>query len=300
MKNLVSLVILIVFGILKIIAQEPNYNVVFPETYYKAYLSEVKKNEPKNYEDLYLEKVRMPMFQDLFMQSEYASFVFEDLARPSLDIPYLETSLNGIALHKKEIEKIILDALNKCNALIKKDNVTIYIIPPSSELKSMIRTMSGVLGFTAGSKQVIISLDTNIKGWKAMLPYAIAHEYNHVYWTKENFANLTKWTLLDYLVFEGKGDCFAKLLYPKVKTPWTEALLEEKKTTLWERIQPQLENQDFSFQAEIMFGSERFPLWGGYTIGYDIVSQYLSKNESIAPGNWINFTSEKILKSSMY
>lgn len=178
--------------------------------------------------------------------------------------------------------------------------MTIYIIPPSSELKTMTTTMNGVFGFTAGSKQVLISLDSTIKGWEKMLSYAIAHEYNHAYWTKENFAKLTQWTVLDYLVFEGKGDYFAKLLYPKIKTPWTEALSSEKKTALWNRLQPELNNQDFSFQAEVMFGSQKFPLWGGYSLGYDIVQSSLSKDLSILPEIWVNLNPNTITETSSY
>ncbi len=300
MKTLILIITTFILGLLKTYSQEPSYDVVFAISYYTQYISEIKKDTTNNYKKLFLDIVRTPIFQRFFMQSEYASFVYEDLARPSLDIPHLKKTLVGINSNKKEIEKIIKKALNKCNQHLKSDKVTIYVIPPSSELKTMMGTMQGILGFTAGSKQIIISIDTSIEGWKKMLPYAIAHEYNHMYWTKENFAKLTQWTLLDYLVFEGRGDYFAKLLYPKVNTPWTASLTPEEKQKLWIDIQPHLDNQDFSFQAEVMFGSQRFPAWGGYALGYDIVQSSLSKDKSTFPNAWVNYNSQKLLNSSDY
>ncbi|MHA7055761.1 DUF2268 domain-containing putative Zn-dependent protease [Aquimarina sp. M1] len=280
-------------------AQEKNHQVVFMEEYYTEYITAAKENSG-NLKKLYLEKVRLPIFNTFFKSSEYASFVYDDLARPSLDITFLEKSLKGINSHKKQIEKIILEALEKSNQLLKNEGIKVYILPPSSERKMMAKDMNGIFGFTAGSKQILININTYIKDWKEALSYAIAHEFNHTCWTKENLAKITKWTLLDYLVFEGRGDYFAKLLYPKAKTKWTETLNQKKKKELWISLQPHLENQDFGFQAEVMFGSNKFPVWGGYSLGYDIVKSGLSKNKSVKPEIWINFSAEKMLEFSKY
>ncbi len=299
MKNLILFIVFIILSITKTIAQKPNYNVVFLEEYYNEYISLSSQTE-QDLKTLYLDKVRTPIFQKFFMQSEYASFIYEDLARPSLNIEHLSNTIEGITTNRKEIEKQILTALKNCNTLLQIDELTIYVQPVSSELKMMAETMGGVFGFTAGSKQVLISLDTSVNGWQEMLSYAIAHEYNHAYWTQENFAKLKQWTLLDYLVFEGRGDYFAKLLYPKIKTPWTMALSDQNKNDLWTMLSSQLQNQDFSFHAEVMFGSQKFPAWGGYSLGYEIVQSSLSKDKSIDPKVWANFSSQKILSGSKY
>ncbi|WP_299258555.1 DUF2268 domain-containing putative Zn-dependent protease [uncultured Aquimarina sp.] len=299
MKNYSISTCIAVLMFSSVIAQEKTHKVLFMEEYYTEYITVAKKNN-ENLKDVYLEKVRFPIFNKFFMKSEYAPFVYEDLAKPSLDIPYLKKTLKGITNHQKKIEKIILEALQQSNTLLKNEGITVYVLPPSSELRTMTETMHGVFGFTAGSKQVLINIDTAINGWKEALSYSVAHEFNHTYWTKQNLASVTKWTLLDYLVFEGRGDYFAKLLYPKAETKWTEALGKEKKQELWATIQPHLENQDFSFQAEVMFGSDKFPTWGGYSLGYDIVQSGLSKDTSIKPEIWINLSAEKILESSTY
>lgn len=299
MKNLVIYIIIVLMHILKSNAQQADFEIVFLETYYENYLSEVQQDQ-EDLKEIYLEKVRLPIFQDHFIQSEYAPFMFEDLAKPSLDLTYLKTTIESIKEQKKEIEQIVLRALKNCNKQLTSKKATVYIIPPSSEYKDILASMSGIFGFTSGSTQIVLSLDPTVEGWKKMLEYAIAHEYHHMIWTQQNFHKLTKWTLLDYLVFEGKGDCFAKQLYPKVKTPWTHALQNEQKIALWNSIKPNLENQDFGYQAEVVFGSDRFPQWGGYTIGYEIVKNSLNNKQNQHPKDWINISSEKILNSSGY
>ncbi len=69
---------------------------------------------------------------------------------------------------------------------------------------------------------------------------------------------------------------------------------------MWTTVQPDLENQDFEFQSEVMFGSDKFPVWGGYAVGYDIVQSFLSKEKSITPEVWINMAAEEFLEKSDY
>ncbi|WP_109301699.1 DUF2268 domain-containing protein [Aquimarina sp. AU474] len=299
MKNLILFTILFSLSVFKTIAQKTDYNIIFLDGYFSKYAKLAQENND-DLKNLYQKEVQNRVFQKFFMQSEYSSFIYLDLARPHNDIPYLKKTIAAISTHKKEIEKTIFKTVKKCNAILPSTTLTIYIAPPSSKFKTVLPMMDGVYGFTAGSQQILISIDPNNEGWKEMLAYAVAHEYHHAYWTKENFAKLTEWTLLDYLVFEGKGDYFAKQLYPKVDTPWTKALTDEKKDELWSRVLPELQNQDFSFQTEVMFGSDNFPFWGGYTLGYDIVQGYLSKNETLSPLKWVNFSSNKVLKGSAF
>jgi uncharacterized protein YjaZ len=133
-----------------------------------------------------------------------------------------------------------------------------------------------------------------------MLEYAVAHEFNHTYWTKLNFGKSAKWTLLDYLVFEGRADYFAHLLYPKVVAPWTIALTENQKSDLWTKIKPNLQSEDIRYQMEVMFGSGNYPVWGGYSIGHDMVVTALTNSKNLKAVKWANFEAGKILALSNY
>lgn len=45
----------------------------------------------------------------------------------------------------------------------------------------IIQGMTGIMGLTAGSKQIILTIEPDIIGLENMLEYAVAHEYKHAY-----------------------------------------------------------------------------------------------------------------------
>ena len=106
--------------------------------------------------------------------------------------------------------------------------------------------------------------------------------------------------MLRYLVLEGKADSFAHMLYPDVKLPWTSALTENEKAELWNKIKPLLNSEDPNLLSEVMFGSEKYPMWGGYTIGYDIVQTAFKDKPVLSAKDRTDMAVEKILEMSAY
>ena len=51
---------------------------------------------------------------------------------------------------------------------------------------------------------------------------------------------------------------------------------------------------------EVMFGSRNYPVWGGYSVGYDIVVTALTNSKNLKAVNWTNFEADKILALSNY
>lgn len=301
--NIIIKNILLTFTLLSIIVpcfgQTTSDKIIFLTDYYKTFVDEVNANDKKT-ESIYLEMVHNPIYNKYFQKSEYASIVKEFLASPMNNISELKQSIDRIALNKATIENKIIEALNNSQQYIDNDSLTIYVIPANPNLRQVIEGMNGIMGLTAGSKQIILTIEPDILGWENMLEYAVAHEYNHAYWTNLNFGKSTKWTLLDYLVFEGRGDYFAHLIYPNVIAPWTMALTENQISDLWNKIKPNLQSEDLGYQMEIMFGSSNYPVWGGYSLGYDIVRSALAKNKNYKVDNWTNLKTISILEQSKY
>lgn len=291
-----TMVILISLG--NVFGQKSTNKIIFLTDYYAAYADTAIHDIPDK-EHLYKEKIQTAIMNNYFLKSEYADIVNDFLSAPIENTSELKKGIERIHLHKKSIKVKITSALKKSNTYLKNDSLTLYILPANPANKAIMRSMSGIMGLTAGSKQILLTIDPEIMGWEEMLEYAVAHEYNHAYWTHIHFGKSTTWTLLDYLIFEGRGDSFAHLLYPKVKAPWTFALNEKDKDDLWKRIKPKLQSEDIPFQMEVMFGSRKYPFSGGYTIGYDIV-QIALKNTHLTPKNWTNLSSEKLLEMSGY
>lgn len=273
--------------------------IIFLTDFYTSFIDKVKMSN-KSVDSIYKENIQTAICDKYFQKSEYAFIVKDFFATPIKNTSELTKSIDRITLNQETIKTKIIGALKKSRQNIGNDSLTIYIIPVNPDSRSVIKAMTGIMGLTAGSKQIILTIEPDILGWENMLEYAVAHEFNHAYWTNVNFGKSAKWTLLDYLVFEGRGDYFAHLLYPNVVAPWTIALTENQKTDLWNKIKPNLQSEDISYQIEVMFGSRNYPVWGGYTIGYDIVLRALTNNKKLKPNNWTNLSSDKILELSKY
>lgn len=299
-KNIkIILLTLVLFTTLpKSYGQSNTNKIVFLTDLYTGFLNNVKANEKKR-DSIYEATIQTAIFNTHFQKSEYAYIVKDFFAKSIKNTTELKKCVDRISLNEKLITTKVLGALKKSKEQLNNDSLTIYIIPADPASRQTIEQMTGIMGLTAGSKQIILTIEPDVKGWENMLEYAVAHEFNHAYWTHMQFAKSTKWTLLDYLVFEGRGDSFAHLLYPKVKAPWTSALNENEKTDLWNKIKPKLQNEDMAFQLEVMFGSKDYPVWGGYTLGYSIV-QFALKNAKLPADKLTNLSSEKILELSKY
>ncbi|MGB5818745.1 MAG: DUF2268 domain-containing putative Zn-dependent protease [Saonia sp.] len=299
--NLKLLTTVVLISFIDVFGQNSNNEIIFLNNIYLAY-TETANNQISDLKDLdnvYKDKIQHTIINRFFLKSEYSDIVNDYLSAPIQNTTELKKTIERINSNKKKIESKIKSALDKSNAYLKNDSLKIYILPANPDNKAIIQSMSGIMGLTAGSKQILITIEPQIIGWEEMLKYAVAHEYNHAYWTNINFGKSTQWTLLDYLIFEGIGDSFAHLLYPKIKAPWTYALNEKDKATLWNRIRLKLKNEDIQFEMEVMFGSQNYPLSGGYTIGYEIVQKALKSN-TLTVDNWTNLSSEKMLEKSGY
>lgn len=290
---LLSLQLITTFG------QTNTDKIIFLTDFYTTFIDKVKLGN-KSVDSIYKESIQTTIFDKHFQKSEYAFIVNDFFAMPIKNTSELTKSINRITLNQEPIRTIINGALKNSRQNIDNDSLTIYIIPVNPDSRDVIKAMNGIMGLTAGSKQIILTIEPDISGWENMLEYAVAHEFNHAYWTNVNFGKSAKWTLLDYLVFEGRGDYFAHLLYPNLIAPWTIALTENQKLDLWNKIKPNLQSEDISYQMEVMFGSRNYPVWGGYSLGYDIVLTALTNNKKLKPDNWTNLGSDKILEQSKY
>lgn len=293
------LTVLLSIKLTTILGQTSGDKIIFLTDFYTSFVDKVKMNS-KSVDSIYKETIQTGVCQKHFQKSEYAFLVKDFFAAPIKNTSELTKSIDRLTLNQETIKTKITGALKKSRQNISNDSLTIYIIPVNPDSKSIIKAMTGIMGLTAGSKQIILTIEPEILGWENMLEYAVVHEFNHACWTNTNFGKSTKWTLLDYLVFEGRGDYFAHLLYPNVVAPWTTALTENQKTELWNKIKPNLQSEDISYQTEVMFGSRNYPVWGGYTIGYDMVLKALTNNKNLKPNDWTNLNSDKILELSKY
>ena len=274
--------------------------IIFLEDYYRVYFKAMKADYA-NRNKIYDKDVADTIFNEYFTKSEYSQLVISRLATAIKDTTKLGAYISEIVSNREKMEGLITTALSESRRYLKNDSVTIYIIPSNFDIEMVMDGIGGVMGLTAGSKQIMLTINPEISKWKEMLQDAVAREFEQAYWTKMNFNKSHPFTLLDYLVFEGRADSYAHLIYPDIIRPTDQVLPPKVEVELWNRIKSELKNTDIAYQYEIMFGhKDEYPLWGGYTLGYHIVQSALKNHPELTPVEWANLPSEKILEMSDY
>ena len=152
---------------------------------------------------------------------------------------------------------------------------------------------------TIGSGKIIIAINQTSENWKEFLSYAIAHEYHHSTWIYRNWVS-SDFSLLEYLVFEGRADAFAKSIVDSFDIPATKYLTIEQETYVWDLIKPELEKKGSERIIKVMYGKDRIPFGSGYAIGYSILKAFKENNPNYTDFEIIDLKPKQILELSGY
>lgn len=106
----------------------------------------------------------------------------------------------------------------------------------------------------------------------AKLPAMVAHELHHA---KRHRDPGYGGTLLEAMVSEGLADRFSMELLEIGERPWSTALNGGALTQWLDQARAQFDSRNYS-HADWFFGSGSIPLWAGYSIGYRLVTDYLT------------------------
>ena len=151
---------------------------------------------------------------------------------------------------------------------------TIYVSPLVSGA-GFKNKMDGVSGFSPWKNTILIDINPSAKNWETSLKNTISHEYNHsvVY-------NFHKWeTLLDSIIFEGFAEHFREQVVGGEKASWAKAVSQKECKKHFSKLKEKLNSKNQQLYREVFFGSEKYPLWLGYSLGYQIIKSFLSKNK---------------------
>jgi len=272
--------------------------IVFLDRYYSDYLTAMKADYA-NKDKYYRDKIATPIM-NYFSKSIYSDIVGVNFFSPIGDTSNLQSYIDAIKNNEAKIETIIMAALADCNKNLKDDSITIYVQPSTYHKKMIMQKMGGITAVTGDAKQILLTVDPSIDNWADLICYNVTHEFEHAYWTQMHQHDTDQFTMLAYLMFEGRADSYAHFVYPDKKAPWTSSLPEKDKADLWTKIKPQLNSVDQMFERGVMFGSASYPLWGGYNLGYAIVQSALKNNPQLTPVQWANLKPAEILKMSDY
>jgi uncharacterized protein YjaZ len=265
--------------------------IIFLDYYYSCYLNELQKGKETS-DVLYGKLLEKPIY-DYFRDAE-----FLELLNLYTDTNGLQTVLSLIKSNESQIKNDIRESLNLCNKHLKREDLTIYVQPMSAAKDEQLQKMEGVTGVTIGAKDIILQFDPTIKGWEEALKSCVAHEFHHAYVMSLDENSGVSTNLLDYLIFEGRADAFAHTVYPQYASAWTKEERSKEIAPLWNKLKTKLQDQDYKFQREVMFGSAEWPDWTGYTLGYSIVRSCLKNKPQLSVLEWTKMKPEEILKCS--
>jgi uncharacterized protein YjaZ len=279
--------------------QEKNtsYKITYLTDNYRNFVKEAKLDYA-NKRDIYNKTIVDPFVNDYFKDGEYLNIVDYVYRYFVPDTSGISNAINDILAGKGDIDHEIHSAIKKCGTYFKNDSMQFYIQPSNIIGSDMLSKMGGVSGLTAGKKKIIITIDPSVKGWQNSLESCVARQLVHAHWTRVCFDSTFKFTLGRHIIMEGKADAFRHMLYPTEKAPWTTALDEKGKLDLWTKIKRRLDLSNPILGTEVMFGSNNFPTWGGYTLGYAIVQDALAKNPDLKFEDWLKMDAGKMIEIS--
>lgn len=262
-----------------------------------AYINAAREAEDPDLEALLESHVLAPNWETC-AGNEYRPPPGSIFDKPIQDLDALEEIIHQ--LQKSDIEKVVKAALQKSAQKLEGPDTTVCIIAADPTNWFIQDRMHGVNGWTFGAGKIILQVNP-APGWQKWVPYIIAHEYHHSAWTDRYYQLDDQETLIENLVFEGKADSFAHIIYPTMKVPWVSALSAEEEQVQWEKIQDKSETTSTLVKTRFMVGGDQnTPTWTGYTIGYHIVQSYLDAHPQADIETWTELSPQVLLEQSEY
>jgi uncharacterized protein YjaZ len=201
----------------------------------------------------------------------------------------------SIRPYKDRLLRITNETLTKIKKLIPLKDLDIVLF---HDPFGAIREIGGVGGYSPNAHLILVSLDPSnphfSKNIQTSLSSTLAHESHHaVRWTNPGYGK----TLLEALISEGLADHFDLEVFPEHKIPpWDKALGPKEKNRLSVKAK-RLFNKTYNHGAWFI-GSDAadIPRWTGYTLGYEIVKDYLQKHPSESASKLVKVSAKKIYK----
>lgn len=238
-----------------------------------------------------------PIRQEILDDAE-AAFLFKTIKVPYEPNDYLRDELE--LLKSSDLLKMIEESLAKITKALPGPNTKIIIMPASSLNRPTLEKYKiPISGITIGSGKIILSIDPTFPNWKEFLPYCIAHEYHHSTWVSRNWTS-ADFSLIEYLVLEGRADVFASEQYSTVSNPLTNFLTKDQESEIWGLIEDDIFEKGHERINKVMFGTDNIPFGSGYNIGFNIVKLFKENNSDSLNIYLLDMDPEEIFELSRY
>ena len=82
------------------------------------------------------------------------------------------------------------------------------------------------------------------------------------------------------------------------KSLWVTTISKKESFEILKDIKGLLDKNDFKNYNEIFYGSGKYPLWAGYSIGYNLIEIYLENNPNLNWNKLLRENPQKIIKET--
>lgn len=274
------------------------FHVVPLYDYVLDYTNKVKGNPDQNNNSEYFSKVTEPFQSYVADHDVNIAHTYTPYFQPTSQIEKLEENTKELVNNQDKINELIKDALIKSSNNLSGGNKTIFVMALNPENAFPIRKMEGVSAFTLSEDAILVQIAPSFI--EEALEYTIAHEYHHTVHMEQNQDE--SYTLLDTIVFEGKADYFARMIYPDKEVPWNEPIPEKLLVNVIDQVKQHANSTSANTYSEFLYGnpSKDIPLWSVYKIGYPLVKSYLENTIDMSVEKWSDKNTTQIITASDY
>lgn len=236
--------------------------------------------------------------QDEILDNAEAAFLFNTIKVPFETNDYEKNEI--VLLKSSDLLTIIQESFTRITKVLPGPDTKIIILPASSLNRPTLEKIKlPISGITIGSGKIILSIDPTFQNWTDFLPYCIAHEYHHSTWCSRNWVS-ADFSLIEYLVFEGRADLFASEQYSSVSNPLTNILTKDQESQVWGLIKNEIFDKGHDRINKVMFGTDKIPFGSGYNIGFNIVRLFKEKNPASLTEDLIDMDPKDIFEQGGY
>lgn len=190
----------------------------------------------------------------------------------------------GLNSYQMQIKLSFEQAIQEISKLIPISNIDVVIRAGSDVIPEI-----GLAGYSPTKDCIYLTIDPNNSKLKAnfekeFMP-TLAHEFHHcLRHGTQGYGH----TLEEALVTEGLACHFETELRDNKQAPfYATALTTKELKNMWQLAKPELKTNGYNHN-DWFFGSEirKIPRHSGYSLGFDLVSKYIQKNNAPASKLW--------------
>ena len=186
------------------------------------------------------------------------------------------------AQDKTTIETEVTAGIAAITGLMPINNLLIRIVQD----QNLVIPEIGVGGFNPDAEEVIIAIDANFSDLEGALeeslPLILAHEVHHAKRRRSvGYGN----TLLQAAVSEGLADHFSLEVTGMAPPPWSVALSGQELQDWIDTASQSWNEPTYNHFAWFVGADPGIPRWTGYSIGFELVNNYLSAHPGEKPSS---------------